>query len=44
MLLQAAAPIGMDFEIVDLEDGINRSGTFHNICNECDNSKYCTYL
>lgn len=43
MLLHATASIGMDFEIVDLEDGIKRSGTFHNICNECDNSFFQDY-
>lgn len=43
MLLHASAAIGMDFEIVDLEDGINRSGTFHYICNDCDNLFFQDY-
>lgn len=43
MLLHATAAAGMDFEIVNIEDGINRSGTFHYICNDCDNLYFQDY-
>lgn len=37
-LLHASALMGFDSEIVDLENGVNKSGTFNYICRECDNS------
>lgn len=40
-LLQAS--ILMDIEDIDIEKGINNSGTFHFICNECDSTLFQTY-
>lgn len=42
-LLHASSLIGFDFEIVDLEDGINRSGTFNYICKTCDGTFFQDY-
>ena len=36
-VLQANSLVGI--EVIDIEKGVNNSGTFHFICNECD-SKY----
>jgi len=33
----------VDLPIIDLEKGINNSGTFHFICKECDSSFFSTY-
>lgn len=40
-VLQANGLIGMD--VIDLEKGINNSGTFHFICNRCDNEWFQDY-
>lgn len=42
-LLLASSLIGFDFEIVDLEAGVNRSGTFNYICNKCDGTFFQDY-
>lgn len=42
-LLHASSLIGFDFEIVDLEDGVNRSGTFNYICKKCDGTFFQDY-
>lgn len=41
-LLLASQLIGLE-EIVDSEKGVNNSGTFHYICNECDSSFFQDY-
>jgi len=41
MVLQANAFIG--FEAIDVEKGVNNSGTFHFICNTCDNEFFKDY-
>ena len=40
-VLQANGLIGAD--VIDMEKGINNSGTFHFICNECDNKAFQDY-
>jgi hypothetical protein len=40
-LLHASALIGI--EVVDNEKGVNNSGTFHFICNECDGTFFQDY-
>lgn len=42
-LLHATATIGLELEVVNLEDGINRSGTFNFICRGCDSSFFQDY-
>lgn len=42
-VLHASSLIGFDFEIVDLEDGVKRSGTFKYICENCDNTFFQDY-
>lgn len=42
-LLLASALIGFDSDIVDLENGVNKSGTFNYICRDCDNSFFRDY-
>ena len=42
-LLLASSLIGFDFEIVDLEAGVNSSGTFNYICNKCDGTFFQDY-
>lgn len=43
MLLHASGAIGLNMEVVNLEDGINRSGTFNYICRKCDSSFFQDY-
>lgn len=43
MLLHATAAIGLNMEVVHLEDGVNRSGTFNYICRKCDSSFFQDY-
>ena len=43
MVLHASALMGFDEEIVDIEKGINKSGTFNYICNECDSTFFQDY-
>jgi len=33
----------MGIEVVNVEDGVKRSGTFHFICNDCDNTYFQDY-
>lgn len=40
-VLQANGLIGVD--IIDVEKGVNNSGTFHFICNECDSKLFRNY-
>lgn len=40
-VLQATALMGLD--IIDIEDGVKGSGTFHFICNECDGTFFQEY-
>lgn len=40
-ILHANALIGM--EVIDLEKGVNNSGTFHFICNRCDSTYFRDY-
>lgn len=40
-VLQASAIIGID--VLDIEKGVNNSGTFHFICKECDGSFFQDY-
>ncbi|MBS6953978.1 MAG: hypothetical protein KH230_12185 [Enterocloster asparagiformis] len=40
-ILHASALMGM--EVVDIEKGVNNSGTFHFICNECDGTFFQDY-
>lgn len=41
MLLHSSALLGV--EVIDIEKGINNSGTFHFICNNCDGSFFQDY-
>ena len=43
MLLHASAVMGFDFEILDIENGVNKSGTFNYICRECDSTFFQDY-
>ena len=45
MLLHASAVMGREFEleIVDLEGGVNKSGTFNYICRDCDGTFFQEY-
>lgn len=36
IVLQASAALGVDEEIIDIENGVGKSGTFNYICNDCD--------
>lgn len=40
-ILHDSALMGID--VVDIEKGVNNSGTFHFICNECDGSFFQDY-
>lgn len=42
-VLHAAAVLGFDKEIIDIENGVKKSGTFNNICNDCDNVFFQDY-
>lgn len=41
MILQASLLMGI--EVVDIEKGVNSSGTFHYICNDCDGTFFQDY-
>ncbi len=41
MLLHASALLGV--EVIDIEKGVNNSGTFHFICNNCDGTFFQEY-
>ena len=43
MVLHASAAIGFAEEIVDIENGINKSGTFNYICRKCDGAFFQDY-
>ena len=43
MVLHAPAVVGFDEKIIDIERGVNKSGTFNYICNDCDNSFFQDY-
>lgn len=43
LVLHASAVMGFNEEIVDIEDGVNRSGTFNCICRSCDGSFFQDY-
>ena len=43
LVLHASAAIGFDFEIIDLEKGVNNSGTFNYICRDCDGTFFQDY-
>ena len=43
ILLHASATLGFDKEIIDIENGVKKSGTFNYICNDCDNSFFQDY-
>lgn len=42
-VLQMAACLKLEFDIFDIEKGVNNSGTFFFICNECDNIYFKQY-
>ena len=37
------ANVLFDLEVLDLDKGVNNSGTFHIICNDCDNKYFNDY-
>lgn len=41
-VLLASALMGIE-DVIDIEDGVKGSGTFHFICNDCDNSFFQEY-
>lgn len=43
MVLHASAVMGFDKEIVDIENGVNKSGTFSYICRNCDGTFFQDY-
>lgn len=43
MVLHASAAIGLNEEIVDIENGVNKSGTFNYICRNCDGTFFQEY-
>lgn len=43
MVLHASAAIGFDEEIVDIEKGVNKLGTFNYICRNCDGTFFQDY-
>lgn len=43
MVLHAADAIGFDEQLVDIENGVNKSGTFNYICRNCDNTFFQDY-
>ena len=38
IVIHASAALGVDERIIDIENGVNKSGTFNYICNDCDNT------
>lgn len=42
-VLHASLAMGFDVGVVDLEGGVNNSGTFNNICRECDKKFFQDY-
>lgn len=43
IVLHASAVLGVDEEIIDIENGVNNSGTFNYICRDCDNTFFQDY-
>lgn len=43
ILLHASAALGFDKEIINIENGVKKSGIFNYICNDCDNSFFQDY-
>lgn len=43
ILLHASAALDFDKDIIDIENGVKKSGTFNYICNDCDNSFFQDY-
>ena len=43
IVMQPPAALGVDVKIIDIENGVNKSGTFNYICNACDNSFFLDY-
>lgn len=43
VVLHASAAMGFSEEIIDIENGINKSGTFNYICRNCDSSFFQDY-
>lgn len=42
-VLHSSAVLGFDKDIIDNENGVNKSGTFHCICKECDGTYFQDY-
>ena len=43
IVIHASAALGVDERIIDIENGVNKSGTFNYICNDCDNTFFQDY-
>ena len=43
IVLHASATLGFDKDIIDIENGIKKSGTFNYICNDCDGAFFQDY-
>ena len=43
IVIHAPAALGVDERIIDIENGVNKSGTFNYICNDCDNTFFQDY-
>ena len=43
LVLHCSAVLGFDKDIIDNENGVNKSGTFHCICKECDGTYFQDY-
>lgn len=43
IVLHASAVLGFDKDIIDIENGIKKSGTFYYICNDCDSTFFQDY-
>lgn len=43
VVLHASAALGFDKDIINIENGIKKSGTFRYICNDCDGSFFQDY-
>lgn len=43
IVLHASVTLGFDKEIIDIENGVNKSGTFNFICNDCDGTFFQDY-
>lgn len=43
IVLHASATMGFDEEIIDIENGVKKSGTFNYICKSCDGTIFQDY-